>query len=288
MPFGSILMGSLLAASGQSATPTQQSACAHALAAAVTDGAATEICAGDEAARLANAAPKDSMERSRQWQAAASHYQRAAMLASENKRKLLALNQLADCYGAARLSDPKRLETVLREIISLTPNDFTPIFRLARVQEAEGLLDAAEATLLEVHHNQPDAVEPDKMLMHFFARRVSALSSQKTEQEHQPTSNPGEPDANGVYRVGSGIRTPVRDDVPQYPPEALAAGVQGVVITEVVIDPSGNVTDAQVLRSIPLLDDEALRVVRRWHFAPTIVNGQAVPVKVVLTVNFTR
>ena len=44
----------------------QQSACSQAVADALADGAVGEICAGDEAARLANAAPKDSADKRRQ------------------------------------------------------------------------------------------------------------------------------------------------------------------------------------------------------------------------------
>ena len=56
--------------------------------------------------------------------------------------------------------------------------------------------------------------------------------------------------------------------------QTAAAAIKGVVVAEVVIDISGNVSDARVVQSIPLLDDEALRAVRNWHFAPTMVNGQ--------------
>jgi hypothetical protein len=59
MVFGSILsVGLFLALPAPSPAP-QQSACSQALAGALTDGAASEMCAGDEAARLANAAPRD-------------------------------------------------------------------------------------------------------------------------------------------------------------------------------------------------------------------------------------
>ncbi|PYR29799.1 MAG: hypothetical protein DMF92_10650 [Acidobacteria bacterium] len=43
---------------------------------------------------------------------------------------------------------------------------------------------------------------------------------------------------------------------------------------------------ARVGQSIPLLDEEALRAVRNWHFAPTRVNGQPVP-KVVVSLDVT-
>ena len=59
----SVLIVASIGLAGQTpplpATP-QQSPCAKALADALADGAASEICSGDEAARLANAALKDS------------------------------------------------------------------------------------------------------------------------------------------------------------------------------------------------------------------------------------
>lgn len=42
------------------------------------------------------------------------------------------------------------------------------------------------------------------------------------------------------------------------------------------------VTHASVLRGHPLLDGEAVRAVKQWKYAPTLVNG--VPIKVVATV----
>jgi TonB family protein len=36
-----------------------------------------------------------------------------------------------------------------------------------------------------------------------------------------------------------------------------------------------------------MLDAAALAAVRNWHFQPTMVNGQAVPVRMTVTVNFT-
>jgi TonB family protein len=90
-------------------------------------------------------------------------------------------------------------------------------------------------------------------------------------------------------RVGGNIKAPtkVRDVRPVYPPEALGARVQGVVILEAVIDASGSVRDARVLRSIPLLDQAAVDAVQQWAFTPTLLNGQPVPIIMTVTVNFT-
>ena len=90
-------------------------------------------------------------------------------------------------------------------------------------------------------------------------------------------------------RVGGGVKTPMktRDVKPVYPPLALAANVQGAVIMDVLIDATGRVVDARVLRSIPLLDHASLDAVRGWEFAPTSLNGQPVAVLMTVTVNFT-
>jgi TonB family protein len=97
------------------------------------------------------------------------------------------------------------------------------------------------------------------------------------------------PPPGAPVRVGSGIRTPtkVKDVRPLYPPDAQTAKIQGVVIIEASIDAEGRVTNAKILRSIPMLDDAALAAVRQWEFTPTYLNGAAVPVIMTVTVNFT-
>ncbi len=89
-------------------------------------------------------------------------------------------------------------------------------------------------------------------------------------------------------RLHSGMAAPrkTRDVMPTYPAMARTARVQGVVILEAVIDASGRVESAHVLRSIPLLDNSALEAVRQWRFAPARLNGQPVPVVMTVTVTF--
>lgn len=93
----------------------------------------------------------------------------------------------------------------------------------------------------------------------------------------------------GVYRVGSGVRAPhvIERIDPQYPAEARAARIQGLVILEAIIDQNGRVTDLQVLKSLPYgLDQAAMEAVRQWRFAPATKDGQPVAVVFNLTVNF--
>ena len=78
----------------------------------------------------------------------------------------------------------------------------------------------------------------------------------------------------------------VKDVVPVYPPLARAGRVEGVVIIEATIDPSGRVQDAKILQSIPLLDAAALDAVRQWEYTPTLLNGSPVAVVMTVTVHF--
>lgn len=88
--------------------------------------------------------------------------------------------------------------------------------------------------------------------------------------------------------VGGRIGIPQRlvHAQPIYPAIALTARVQGTVDVSIVIDAGGNVEQAKVVRSIPQLDGAALDAVRKWKFSPTVVNGVAVPVTMVVHVTF--
>ena len=93
----------------------------------------------------------------------------------------------------------------------------------------------------------------------------------------------------GPVRVGGAVPAPVqlRKVNPVYPPIAQSARVQGVVIVELTLDAQGFVTDARILRSIPLLDRAALDAVRQWQYTPTLLNGVPVPIVMTATVEFT-
>jgi periplasmic protein TonB len=106
----------------------------------------------------------------------------------------------------------------------------------------------------------------------------------------ETTPPPPPPKPQPPIPVGGNIRPPqkVSDVAPTYPPIALAAGIEGIVILEAVIAENGSVRDVRVLRSIPLLDAAAVEAVRQWRFTPTLLNGQPVPIVMTVTVAFRR
>ena len=90
-------------------------------------------------------------------------------------------------------------------------------------------------------------------------------------------------------RLHQGMKPPYKtvDVAPVYPPVAQRARVEGVVILEAVIDAQGRVASVRILRSIALLDQAAVDAVRQWRFTPALLNEQAVPIFLTVTVNFT-
>jgi protein TonB len=250
--------------------------------------AAALICAGEEQLKLGESEPVTSSGRVRRLRDAVTHYERAEALAPTTDVRIAALEALARLFDVPLLNEPASLETTLRALTTLEPENLGRLYRLAQVQESQGSFEAAEDILRSARQKQPLEIDPLKKLAEFYLRRATELAEIANRQAAiNPSGQPGQPDSNGVFRVGESIKPPQRKGVPRMPEAASAAGVQGVVIVEVVIDESGAVTQPRILRSIPLLDDAALDAVREWRFDPTIVDGRAVPVRMTLSVNFT-
>jgi TonB family protein len=96
-------------------------------------------------------------------------------------------------------------------------------------------------------------------------------------------------ESSAPVRVGSTISPPARLKyvAPVYPEKAIAARIQGQVLVEATIGADGAVRAAKILRSpSPLLEAAALDAVRQWRYAPTYVNGVAVPVVMTVNANF--
>jgi TonB family protein len=89
--------------------------------------------------------------------------------------------------------------------------------------------------------------------------------------------------------AGSEIPAPKRTKFvsPQYPADAQARGLRGIVILELVIDTTGKVASATVTRSVPPFDEAALLAARQWEYEVTRVAGKPVPVRLSVPITFT-
>ncbi|WP_269791814.1 energy transducer TonB [Stenotrophomonas sp. Iso1] len=99
---------------------------------------------------------------------------------------------------------------------------------------------------------------------------------------HTPVSAPQT--ANGDAEPMPG------NPLPEYPAEALQAGIEGDVIARLQIDSNGRVVQLSIVAhegaTDPRLDDAAVTALRQWRFHPAMHDGQAVPSVVQVPVEF--
>lgn len=287
---GIVLLTSLAALIQAGAVPqtSRTSDCAAVIAVAYVDARA--LCESEQQLAAAERADTDQVNRSRTMVAAADVYQRASAAVRDADLRARLLDRLAGIYDAKHLAEPGRMELVLRELVAARPADTAPLFRLARLQEERDQIEAAESTFMAAKQLHPEDAETYRQLAQFYSRRVAALTTAATRSEaaRREPRPAAAPDASGIYTVGGILTPPAREGVPHYPETARLAGIEGVVMVEVVISEAGDVTDARVVRSIPFLDDAAIAAVKTWRFAPSVVNGRPVPVRMTVTVNFAK
>ncbi|MGZ5242750.1 MAG: energy transducer TonB [Bacteroidia bacterium] len=73
----------------------------------------------------------------------------------------------------------------------------------------------------------------------------------------------------------------------QYPKAAIEAGVQGTVYVSMIIKSNCKIDDAKIIKSIPQLDAEALRLIKLMpDWIPGKQRGKPVDVKINLPVKF--
>jgi TonB family protein len=233
------------------------------------------------------------------------------------------LEQLARLEPGDRLSH-QTVATFYEEIVrkgQLSPDD-KRAFILRGIAAADRAL-ALDAEYVEalVYKNillrhqsmlEPDAARRQRLIVEADGLRAQAIELRERQSATAPLGGatdavpppppppppPGPPRPPCVpgsslltqppVRVGGNIKPPskVRDVPPVYPPNALSARVQGVVILEATIAEDGRVVGACVLRSVPLVDEAAVEAVKQWEFTQTFLNGMAVPVVMTVTVNF--
>jgi protein TonB len=75
--------------------------------------------------------------------------------------------------------------------------------------------------------------------------------------------------------------------VPQYPPIAKAARVQGTVVLQAIISKTGAIENLKVVSGPAMLQQAALDAVRTWRYKPYLLNNDPVEVETTVNVIFT-
>jgi protein TonB len=116
------------------------------------------------------------------------------------------------------------------------------------------------------------------------------FSNGTDEREKYGTGAPDpQPADNEPIVVGGAVLKPeiLVKTQPRYTELARRSNTTGVVVLRAVIDERGNVTNLEVLRTLPMgLEQAAVDAVRTWRFKPATLHGRPVKVYFNLTVNF--
>jgi len=75
---------------------------------------------------------------------------------------------------------------------------------------------------------------------------------------------------------------------PVYPRIAVISGVQGEVKLHAIIARNGTIQSLNAVSGHPLLIRAAIDAVGQWRYRPYVLNGEAVEVETIITVNFRR
>jgi protein TonB len=101
-------------------------------------------------------------------------------------------------------------------------------------------------------------------------------------------SSLGAPPPNEPVRVGGNIKAPAltKKVPPDYPKVAQQAHVEGNVVLEAEVTPTGAVESVRIVKSVSMLDQAAIDAVKQWKYTPLVLNGKAVPFILTVTVTF--
>jgi periplasmic protein TonB len=91
-----------------------------------------------------------------------------------------------------------------------------------------------------------------------------------------------------ILRVGGDVKEPqvIYAPQPAYPILAQTGKIQGTVVIDAVIDENGRVVQERAISGPALLMRAALNAVSQWRYQPTILDGQAVSIRMHVTVKF--
>ncbi|QDF01147.1 energy transducer TonB [Myxococcus xanthus] len=121
------------------------------------------------------------------------------------------------------------------------------------------------------------------MLSMGVARAQDASETSAPATSASPSSgtpHPQTPEGEGVPASSGGVVPPVLLAQPEavYPPEALAAGLEGAVKLLLTLDAEGRVTRAEVVEGLGHgLDEAAVSALESAHFSPAMQDGNPVP-----------
>jgi TonB family protein len=86
------------------------------------------------------------------------------------------------------------------------------------------------------------------------------------------------------YSVKIGPFKRIKGEQFERPRLARLARIQGAIVIQFLIEPTGVVADIRVISGHPMLVQDAANKLQRWKFTPATINGEPMPASVTMTV----
>lgn len=122
---------------------------------------------------------------------AVDNYRKSAELEQRPELKKLALQYLANAYGADKMNDPAQSEPVVQQLIQMEPSDPVNYFALARIYEDSGEYERAQETLVKAREARPTEPTVYTTLAAFYNRQGNfegAIEALQARSEREPNN----------------------------------------------------------------------------------------------------
>jgi TonB family protein len=205
----------------------------------------------------------------------------------------------ADFYKAQQcVTEGLQLAEQAAALDQNTPNAWSQKVNLFREASKLAEMEGDTRRKAEYDRQYVEALRTHKRLTEELLnkREAEEAAHPSTDDASPPSQQNPEPSAsddgtlpgrrNVVISGGVLNGKAVSKPAPVYPALAKAAGAQGVVTVQIVIDEEGNVITAEAVGGHPLLQAAAVAAARQARFTPTRLQGQPVKVSGVVTYNF--
>lgn len=187
--------------------------------------------------------------------------------------------QLArDRMHDGRLSDPAQ-DSAVYYLTQLQGSDpANPGLQAAGSELAGRLLERARTTVLAGKSADADLA---------LARRFGADAKDLQAVQQLQAAPKAAPQAPDLAALAANLKR-TRGDPPEYPQNALAQHVSGVVTLAFTVDARGQTRDIHVTEASPpgVFDQAAMNAIKRWRYTPAVVNGSAVEVPMATRMRF--
>lgn len=219
----------------------------------------------------------------------------------------LSIAAAAQAPGATsgRITDPMglplpdatvRMTAVATEAVFETKADATGHFQLPDMPAGEYLISARypgfSSQRQRIRINGPVTFALQMQvgtLRETITVRGSATTPDSPTRTVNTASSVAPPKPCGTTEVGGNIKPPrkVRDVRPRYKQAWATTNPQGTVLLQALIGVDGRVKNVEVVSTADAeMEEEALAAVSQWEFTPTLLNCEAVEVRMFVTISF--